>query len=64
MSAISDQLTPDRLSIDGCIQCEFGALLCAIHQLYRATDTKLGRDVATKVLPASLAGDPGRIAGF
>ncbi len=30
----------------------------------RATDTKLDRDVAIEVLPASLAGDPDRIARF
>ncbi len=33
-------------------------------EIYRATDTKLDRDVAIKVLPASLAGDPERIARF
>ena len=33
-------------------------------EVYRATDTKLDRDVAVKVLPESLAGDPGRIARF
>ncbi len=33
-------------------------------EVYRATDTKLDRDVAIKVLPASLAGDPDRIARF
>ena len=32
--------------------------------MYRARDTKLDRDVAIKVLPASLAGDPDRIARF
>src|SRR5271157_3622415 len=32
--------------------------------VYRATDTKLGRDVAIKVLPDSLAGDPDRLARF
>ena len=32
--------------------------------VYRATDTKLGRDVAVKVLPDSLAGDPDRLARF
>ncbi len=33
-------------------------------EVYRARDTKLDRDVAIKVLPASLAGDPERIARF
>ncbi|HJZ77905.1 MAG TPA: serine/threonine-protein kinase [Vicinamibacterales bacterium] len=33
-------------------------------EAYRARDTKLGRDVALKVLPDSLARDPGRLARF
>jgi TolB-like protein/Tfp pilus assembly protein PilF len=33
-------------------------------EVYRATDTKLGRDVALKVLPADMAGDPDRLARF
>jgi len=33
-------------------------------EVYRATDTKLGRDVAIKVLPSELAGDPERLARF
>jgi eukaryotic-like serine/threonine-protein kinase len=32
--------------------------------VYRARDTKLGRDVAVKVLPAALAADPVRLARF
>ena len=32
--------------------------------VYRATDTKLNRDVAIKILPDSLARDPDRIARF
>jgi serine/threonine protein kinase len=32
--------------------------------VYRATDTKLGRDVAIKVLPESFAADPDRMARF
>ncbi len=33
-------------------------------EVYRATDTKLKRQVAIKVLPASVAGDPERLARF
>ena len=33
-------------------------------EVYRARDTKLDRDVAVKVLPDDLAGDPERLARF
>jgi serine/threonine protein kinase/tetratricopeptide (TPR) repeat protein len=33
-------------------------------EVYRATDTKLGRDVALKVLPSDMARDPERLARF
>jgi hypothetical protein len=33
-------------------------------EVYQATDTKLGREVAVKVLPAALANDPERVARF
>src|SRR5688572_128491 len=33
-------------------------------EVYRATDTTLGRDVAIKVLPAAVAADPERLARF
>ena len=33
-------------------------------EVYRVRDTKLNRDVALKVLPDGLAGDPDRLARF
>ena len=33
-------------------------------EVFRARDTKLGRDVAVKILPAALARDPERLARF
>ncbi len=33
-------------------------------EVYRAEDTKLGREVAIKVLPAELAGNPERLERF
>src|SRR5689334_12103309 len=33
-------------------------------EVYRARDTKLKRDVAIKILPADLAGDPDRLLRF
>jgi serine/threonine-protein kinase len=35
-----------------------------MREVYRATDTKLGRDVAIKVLPDSFAQDAERMARF
>jgi serine/threonine protein kinase len=44
------------------IQSPLGA--GGMGEVYRATNTKLGRDVALKVLPAEMAHDPERLARF
>ena len=35
-----------------------------MDEVYRARDTKLGRDVALKILPQSFTHDPERLARF
>ena len=55
-------LTPDvRLGVYQ-ILAPLGA--GGMGEVYRARDTKLGRDVAIKVLPSSFASDPDRLARF
>ena len=44
--------------------CSSGRLLPTRRQVYQATDTKLNRQVALKILPEAFATDPDRLARF
>jgi Tol biopolymer transport system component/tRNA A-37 threonylcarbamoyl transferase component Bud32 len=55
-------VTPGTLLGHYTISAPLGA--GGMGEVYRATDKKLGRDVAIKVLPRELAGDPERLARF
>jgi serine/threonine protein kinase len=48
----------------GCYEIQSPIGAGGMGEVYRARDTKLGRDVAIKVLPASLTSDPERLARF
>ncbi len=66
-SEISDSQTPDRLAKGTRLgDFEILSLLGAggMGEVYRASDLKLGREVALKVLPLEMATDPARLKRF
>src|SRR5215472_4895021 len=58
----SRPMSPQQLIAHYCITAKLGE--GGMGVVYRATDTKLNRDVAVKVLPDSFAADPDRLARF
>ena len=63
---IASELTPGAMSGHTLGVYQLQALLGAggMGEVYRARDTKLGRDVAIKILPRAVTGDPDRLARF
>src|SRR5438552_18034174 len=55
-------MSPQRTIAHYCITAKLGE--GGMGEVYRATDAKLNRDVAIKVLPEAFAQDPDRMARF
>jgi hypothetical protein len=58
-----DGLNPPEESQNGAIRVPEEPLW-ALHEVYRASDTKLGRDMAIKVLPAAFSADAERLRRY
>ena len=63
---IASEITPAAMSGHTLGGYQLQALLGAggMGEVYRARDTKLGRDVAIKILPRAVTSDPDRLARF
>src|SRR5436190_3267142 len=63
---VASELTPGAMSGHTLGVYQLQALLGAggMGEVYRARDTKLGRDVAIKILPRAVTSDPDRLARF
>ena len=63
---IASEITPAAMSGHTLGVYHLQALLGAggMGEVYRARDTKLGRDVAIKILPRAVTSDPDRLARF